>query len=171
MHSDDFTREVLPLKNKIFRLALRLVTVHAEAEDITQEVFIKLWNKKNELHNCRSIEAFAMTITKNLCLDKLKSKKNVVVELPGQDIATLDGGPHKQAEATNHRMLMNEIIARLPEQQKSIIHLREIEGYEFEEIAEITGLQINAVRVNLSRARKTIKDELTKIHNYGLEIY
>lgn len=144
--------------------------MRVEAEDITQEVFIKLWNKKNELKEYTSIEAFAMTITKNQCLDKLKSKKAVIIELSNHDLPVRDGSPHKMAEVSNHNTLMNAIIDQLPEQQKTIIHLREIEGYEFEEIAEITDLNINTIRVNLSRARKTIKEELVKIYNYGLEI-
>ena len=87
-----------------------------------------------------------------------------VYELPLQ---TAD--PNDQAEITNQRKLMNTIINSLPEQQKMIIQLREIEGYEFEEIATITDMNINAVRVALSRARKAIKEELVKMYNYGLK--
>lgn len=170
MTIEDFKKEVLPLKNKIFRFAKRLMNIHEEAEDITQDVFMKLWNKKEELMQYRSIEALAMTVTKNLCLDKIKSKKTQTVELNNNNRFITEANPYKHAETADNMALMNRIIDSLPEQQKIIIQLREIEGYEFEEIVSITGLNINVIRVNLSRARQKIKEELTKNFNYGLKI-
>ena len=169
MTGEDFKKEVFPLKNKIFRFAKRLMNIHAEAEDITQDVFMKLWNKKQDLLLMNSIEAYAITVTKNLCLDKLKARKAVIIELPAYEMPQHTADPNGQAEITDQRQLMNKIISNLPEQQKMIIQLREIEGYEFEEIAAITDMNINAVRVALSRARKTIKEELVKMYNYGLK--
>ena len=169
MTGEDFKKEVFPLKNKIFRFAKRLMNIHAEAEDITQDVFVKLWNKKQDLLLMNSIEAYAMTVTKNLCLDKLKARKAIIVEMPVYELPLQTADPNDQAEITNQRKLMNTIINSLPEQQKMIIQLREIEGYEFEEIATITDMNINAVRVALSRARKAIKEELVKMYNYGLK--
>ena len=169
MTGEDFKKEVFPLKNKIFRFAKRLMTIHAEAEDITQDVFVKLWNRKQALASMNSIEAYAMTVTRNLCLDKIKSRKTVIVEFPKQELELRDADPRAQSELSNHKRLMNTIINGLPEQQRAVIQLREVEGYEFEEIAEITGSNINAVRANLSRGRKTIKEELVKIYGYGLK--
>ena len=168
MNEEDFKRDVFPLKNKIFRFAKSLLTIHAEAEDATQDVFIKLWSKKNELTRLANIEAYAMTVTRNACLDKLKSQKHQPSQLPGYDLPAQNSKTDSHAEQTNQRTLVNKIINALPEQQKIVVHLRDVEGYEFEEIAEITGLNMNAVRVNLSRGRKTIREELTKMYNYGL---
>ena len=172
MTAEEFNKEVFPLKNKIFRFAKRLMKTDVEAEDITQEVFIKLWHEKKELQHYNRIEAFAMTVTKNLCLDKLKSSRytTTTVDVDGRDLINPGDTPQIRAEKTDHKALMNQVIDRLPEQQKMIIHLREIEEYEFEEIVSITGLNINVVRINLSRARKTIKEEFIKIYNYGLGI-
>ena len=172
MTAEEFNKEVFPLKNKIFRFAKRLMKIDVEAEDITQEVFIKLWHEKKELRHYNRIEAFAMTVTKNLCLDKLKSSRYTAttIDVHSTDLFNPGDTPQIRAEKTNHQVLMNQVIDRLPEQQKIIVHLREIEEYEFEEIVSITGLNINVVRINLSRARKTIKEELIKIYNYGLEI-
>ena len=64
--------------------------------------------------------------------------------------------------------LVHRLINNLPEQQKLIIQLRDIEEFEFDEIAEQLNLQPTAVRVSLSRARKTIREQLTKQHNYGI---
>lgn len=166
-----FNKEVLPLKNKIFRFAKRLMKMDVEAEDITQEVFIKLWNENKEFSHYTSLEAFAMAVTKNLCLDKLKSLQftTTMVDIEKATLINAADSPQVYAEKTNHRVLMNQLINRLPEQQKIIIHLREIEAYEFEEIVAITGMNMNVVRINLTRARKTIKEEMIKMYNYGLE--
>lgn len=145
------------------------MNIHAEAEDITQDVFVKLWNKKQDLQQVNSIEAYAMTVTKNVCLDKLKARKAIIIELLAYELPLQAADPNDQAEIANQRKLMNTIINNLPEQQKMIIQLREIEGYEFEEIATISDMNVNAVRVALSRARKTIKEELVKMYNYGLK--
>ena len=143
--------------------------MHAEAEDITQDVFIKLWSNKDQISEYRNVEAVAMTITKNICLDKIKSKKTKSTELKDNDALVAASDPHKHAELTNSKALMNAIINTLPEQQKIIIQLREIEGYEFEEIETITGLTINVIRVNLSRARKTIRERLVKQYDHGVK--
>lgn len=169
MTTEDFKREVLPLKDKIFRFAKRLMDVHAEAEDVVQEVFIKLWNKRDELARLNSIEAFAYTVTRNQCLDKMKTKKVRIIELTVQDVPESTDTINK-VERANYRQLVNKAMSGLPEQQKMIMQLRDIEGYEFEEIEAIMGMNVNAIRVNLSRARKALKEELSKIYNYGLSI-
>lgn len=168
MTVENFLKEVLPLKNKIFRFAKRLLDRHAEAEDITQDVFIKLWSNKEQISEYRNVEAVAMTITKNICLDKLKSKNIRPAELKDNDMLQTASDPHRDTELTDSRSLMRSIINTLPEQQKIIVQLREIEGYEFDEIETITGLNMNVIRVNLSRARKTIREQLVKQYNHGI---
>lgn len=168
MQLNDFEIHVLPIKDKIFRFAKRLLTIQVDAEDATQEVFIKLWAKKEQLVHYKSIEALAMTMTRNFCLDQLKSKKRQTVELLEEPIFSANT-PHQQAEITDSISLMNKVLDSLSEQQKTIVQLRDIEGYSFQEIAQIMGLQINTIRVNLSRARQKIKEELTKAFDYELK--
>ena len=168
MTVDEFKKKVLPLQNKIFRFAKRLLNIQVEAEDITQDVFIKLWTKKEEISNYKSVEALAMKMTRNMCLDRIKSHKRKNVEFGKDDFITTSN-PYKDAEIADSMSLMNAIIKKLPDQQKEIVQLREIEGYEFDEISEITGMNINAIRVNLSRARQKIKQELKKAFDYGLK--
>lgn len=166
MTVEEFKSEVLPVKNKLYRFAKRLLQNAAEAEDTVQEVFLKLWTGKEKIREYRSVEAFAMVITRNLCLDKLKSPRSKSSVLIEPDLRVEEKTPDKHFEAKDSINIVHQIIETLPEQQKMIIQLRDVEGYEFEEIAEILNLKLNAVRVNLSRARKKVRDELIRKHNY-----
>lgn len=168
MNADEFTISVLPLKHKIYRFSLRMLGKIEEAEDSVQEVMIRLWNNREDLGKYKSIEAFAMVVTRNFCLDRLKSKNyhhtslNVLKENP------VEGNPYTHVEQRDTIEQVHRIIGQLPEQQKSVIHLRDVEGLEFEEIALVMNMNLNAVRVNLSRARKHVRDAIIKMHNYEL---
>ncbi len=166
MTVETFKIEVLPIKNKLYRFAKRLLKNATEAEDIVQEVFIRLWSRRERLSEYKSIEAFAMIITKNLCLDNLKSKRNKTGELTDKYERMTDATPYEKVELTDTYNKVQEIINTLPEQQKMIIHLRDIEGYEFNEIAEIVQISSNTIRVNLSRARKKVRETLSNTYNY-----
>ncbi|MEZ5197063.1 MAG: sigma-70 family RNA polymerase sigma factor [Bacteroidales bacterium] len=154
------------MKHKLFRMAKRMLVNTAEAEDMVQEVMIRLWARKDKLHEYNSIEAFAMTITKNLCLDKLKSKRNKTDELSERNGQVSYSTPYHGMEISDSYKNVLKIIDSLPEQQRMIIHLRDIEGYEYEEISEVMDLSVNTIRVNLSRARKKVKETMIKMHNY-----
>jgi RNA polymerase sigma factor (sigma-70 family) len=169
MNQVQFLELTSPFIDKVFRLAKRLLISTEEAEDATQEVLMKLWNKSEILIGFTSIEAFAMTMTKNHCLDQLKSKRanNSKIEHDNyvDDTATLD----KKIEDKDSFHWIEKIMNQLPEQQRLIIQMRDIEQYEFEEIAQIMQMNETAIRVSLSRARKTIREYMTKINNYGIE--
>jgi RNA polymerase sigma factor (sigma-70 family) len=167
MTPETFKIEVLSIKDRLFRFAKRIINNLPEAEDIVQEVFIRLWKKRDHLAEYRSVEALAMIITKNLCYDYLKSKNRLTDELTNLNDRDSECVVELQTEFTESHNLIKELINRLPYKQRMIIQLRDIEGFEFEEIAEITGTNSNAVRVNLSRARKTIRESIVKKHNYG----
>ncbi|MBC8485873.1 MAG: sigma-70 family RNA polymerase sigma factor [Bacteroidetes bacterium] len=166
MTVETFKIEVLPLKHKLYRFAKRLLKNATETEDIVQEVFIRLWTRRERLSEYKSIEAFAMIITKNLCLDNLKSKRNNTDELTEKYERMTDATPYEKVELNDTYNKVQEIINTLPEQQKMIIHLRDIEGYEFNEIAEIVQISSNTIRVNLSRARKKVRETLINTYNY-----
>lgn len=166
MTVETFKIEVLPMKHKLFRLANRMLINVPEAEDIVQEVFLRLWARKDSLNEYRSIEAFAMTVTKNLCLDKLKSKGYRTNELTEKHEQQTTETPYQKMEIADSYEKVKKIIDKLPEQQRMIIHLRDIEGYEYDEISEILNISVNTIRVNLSRARKKVKETLVKTYNY-----
>ncbi len=166
MTVEEFKIEILPLKNKLFRFAKRLLRSYEEAEDTVQEVFLRLWSKRENLVEYKNVEAFAMTVTKNICLDKIRSGKNRHFELNDHNLEMNEMVPDKKVEIRDTVCKVHQLIDNLPENQRLIIQLRDIEGYEFEEIAEITGSNFNAIRVNLSRARKKVRDELIKTQQY-----
>lgn len=169
MELQEFKIKVLPVRDRLYRIALKMLGSVEEAEDTLQDVMIKLWDKRAQLDAYNSVEALAVTATKNLCLDKLKSKKHKN-QLDVQEME-LDSGfasPHRIMEISDGMNTMNEVFAQLPSQQRLLITLRDIEGFSYEEISEQTGLEINNIRVGLSRARKKAKENYLKVENYEL---
>ena len=123
-----------------------------------QKMLIKLWNKRLELEQYRSIEAFAMTLTHNICIDMWRCKRNDTLSLDIVQAASPTGTPERLLEIKDEIRLMHEIIDSLPNLQRTIMRMKDIEGYETDEIAEITGCGPEAIRSNLSRARKKVRD-------------
>lgn len=169
MNEKDFLGTVMPFKDKMFRLALRLLNSQDEAEDAAQEVFIKLWNKKEDLAEYRSVEAMAMTMTRNWCLDKIKSSHSKTMTLVHSNFSNNEASVAKKTELKDSLSHVEQIVSELPENQRVVIQLRDIEQYEYEEIAEVTGMSPATIRVTLSRARKSVREALVKRHNYGIE--
>ncbi|MFV8355960.1 RNA polymerase sigma factor [Flavobacterium sp. XS1P32] len=168
MNQNDFVLLVNPFKDKVFRLAKRLLVSTEEAEDATQEVLVKLWNRNGNLSDFGSVEAFAMTMTKNYCLDQLKAKRTGNLKIVHTNYVDREAGLDKKMEDLDSLNWVEKIMEQLPVQQRLIIQMRDIEQYEFEEIAKILEMNESAIRVALSRARKTIRDYMTKTHNYGI---
>jgi len=160
MTAEDFKITLLPLKNKLFRLAFRLLNNREEAGDVVQEVYLKIWKLRSELGKYKSVEALMMTITRNMCLDKLKSKSNKFSTLNENMLEGIQEDFMVKSEQTEKVETVKQLIQTLPEQQKTIMHLRDVEGYDFEEILKITGYDLNYIRVNLSRARKKIRETI-----------
>lgn len=168
MNQHEFVALVAPFKDKVFRLAKRLLVSTEEAEDATQEVLVKLWNKNESLDAYNSIEAFAMTITKNYCLDQLKSKRAGNLKIVHNNFTDRQPSLQQQLEDLDSLSWVEKIINTLPEQQRLIVQMRDIEQYEFEQIAKILEMNETAVRVALSRARRTIRTFMTNTHSYGI---
>src|ERR1035437_732475 len=162
MSQERFKAEILPIREKLFHIAQRILVEEQEAEDAVQEVLLKLWRTRDSLDKYDSPAAFATTVTKNHCLDRLKVKNrqesldNEYYENAGTD------NPYLQLERKNTEEVLQKIIENLPPLQQAIIRMKDMEEYEVEEIAEITGTKVEAVRVNLSRARKKVREEYIK---------
>ena len=168
MNQSEFLKSVLPFKDKVFRLAKRLLVSSEEAEDATQELYFKLWKNKEKIAEYKNVEAFAMTMTKNYCFDRLKSKQASNLTLVHSNYKEKDTSLDKKMEYQDSVSQVHRLIEMLPEKQKLVIQLRDVEEYDFEEIGKMLDLKPTAVRVALSRARKTIREELIKQHNYGI---
>ncbi|MFV8225987.1 RNA polymerase sigma factor [Christiangramia aquimixticola] len=169
MKEQTFLKIINPVKDNIFRMALRLLTSREAAEDATQEVILKLWSRKNRIKHYASIEAFAITVTKNYCLDQLKSKQNNNLRIVHQNYESTNQSLQAKVEVNDEMQLLNGIVNTLPAQQKMIFQLRDVEQYDYKEISEIMEMSPAAIRVALSRARKSIRENLIKKHNYGIK--
>lgn len=169
MNENEYLKIVTPFKDKIFRVAKRLLVSVEEAEDATQEVLLKLWNHRQKFKDYNNPEAFAMTMTKNWCFDQLKSKQAQNLKIVHNNYEDHSQSLQKSIEVNDSLRWVEKHMDALPEKQKLIIQLRDIEQYEFNEIAKILDMTEATIRVSLSRARKSIREKLTKTHNYGIK--
>lgn len=150
-------------------MALRILPDAAEAEDVVQEVFIKIWNKRHQLQAIENWEAFGMRMTRNLAIDKSRSKHKRNQELgEGLDFTTSQPNPHEYAEARDTISKVRQLMQKLPEKQRLVMELRDIEEMAYDEIAKTLNIPMAQVKVNLFRARKKIKKLLLNQTNYGL---
>ncbi len=167
MDVQKFKMQVLPIREKLYRMALKMLHNEVEAEDTVQEVMLKLWIMRDQLAEYRSVEALAMQMGKNLCINKIRARKSHC-DNTFDNMQALVQTPEQQLETADSVEMVARIIDQLPETQKMVIRLRDIEGYQPEEIAQIIGCEESAVRVNLSRARKKVREEFFKINHFSI---
>lgn len=167
MTKTEFTNFAVTIKDRLYRLAKRILVSSDEAEDAVQEVLFKLWKGKKHIENYDNPEAYALTMTKNYCLDRLKSKQASNLKIVHSNYPASEN-LERQIEAQDSVSLVFEIMDSLPEHQRIVIQLRDVEQFEFAEIAAMLDSNETAIRVSLSRARKTIRNEMIKKHNYGI---
>ena len=167
MKNISFRDDILPLKNQLFRLALRITLNRFEAEDIVQDTLIKVWNRRSDWEDIDSIEAFSLTICRNLSLDRIKKKENDNNSL--EDVKGVEplssSNPQDRMIQADRVNLIRQIVDSLPEKQRSCMQLRDFEGKEIAVILDITEEQ---VKVNIFRARQAVKQRYLKLDNYGL---
>lgn len=162
MDADTFKKVFIPYHQKLYRIAYRIVQDAANAEDIVQDTFIKLWNKRDEMESVDNTEAFAIIILRNTCLDHLRKTKNdrytdYDTDMPETTSLT------KQIELQDEAEKIKYLINKLPDQQRQVMMMKHWDEYSDEEIEQATGLSAGNIRVILSRARKTIREQYTKI--------
>ncbi|PIF02516.1 MAG: RNA polymerase subunit sigma-70 [Paludibacter sp.] len=159
-----FRKNVLILRDKMLHIALRILNKEQDAEDVVQEVFLKLWMTKDALAGVENIEAYVTTMTKNACFDKIKLKKqNVdITNLVYQKARCLE----KDIDTREAVNIIKVIIDELPDLQRLIITMHDMEDYTTKEVAKNIGSSIDAVRMNLSRARKRVRDIYQSYLNY-----
>jgi RNA polymerase sigma-70 factor, ECF subfamily len=158
MESTQFNNQVLKHSDKLFRLAKSILRNGDAAQDAVQDLIVKLWEKRTVLDDVDNMQAFTMRSMRNLCLDTIRQNKDEE-ELP-VELEYVEPNPHQQAERKDLASLIRKLIDNLPELQRTIIRMRDVEEMEIPEIAYITSLTENAVSVNLSRARQKIREQI-----------
>lgn len=166
----DFRHDILPLKDKLYRLALRMTLNPQEAEDIVQDTLIKIWNRRDTLGEIQSLEAFSMIICRNISLDHLKSRENQNASLEGLVIDRPDQSltPLEQTQQNDNIERIKRIMDSLPEKQRTCMQLRDFEGKTYKDIAEILSMTEEQVKINIFRARKTVKEKFIKQEHFGV---
>ncbi len=164
MDSTQFNANILSLSDKLFRLAKSMLRNTEAAQDAVQDLSMKLWEKRNNLDDVENVPAFTMRAMRNLCLDTIR-KQGDEDELPAE-FEFVAPNPHQQAEHKDLAERVRDMIDHLPELQRTIIRMRDVEGMEISEIAYITSIKENAVTVNLSRARQKIREKILYEQKY-----
>ena len=165
MDQEQFIQTVVPLRKRLMLYSRSFLENPEDAEDIVQEVMMKLWNMRSELDKYNSIPALAIQVTKNLCLNRIKVLKRKTESLEQLSSESDMTSPYKQLEHKDDVIHLMKIIDRLPNLQQTVLRMKHIDGFEIDEIADITGSTLEAVRMNLSRARKKVKDLFLKNQN------
>ena len=168
MSPTEFQQQVLPLKNQLFRFAWSYLGNEADAKDVVQDVMLKVWEQQKRVE-IRNLEAWCMKLTRNHALDKLKRKGRNYLPIAEQyDLHSEEADPLKQTEELEFVGRLRQAMEQLPEAQREAIQLRDVEGYSYQEIAELLQLELNHVKVLLHRARKKVKEQLIRVHNHGI---
>ena len=165
MKTISFQSDILPLKNELYRMALRITMNAADAEDVVQETMMKVWNRRDQWDQIESIEAFCLTICRNVSLDKVRRMDNQTQSLDAaydpkdQGVAS---NPEEQAIQSDRVRLVRQMINLLPEKQRSCMQLRDMEGKSYKDIATILDITEEQVKVNIFRARQTIREKFKR---------
>ena len=170
MNLETFQNMVFPVKNKLYRFAFRLLGNNEEAKDVVQEVMIKLWSGREQLDQVQNLEAWCMRITKNISLDRLRQQQRRPTDSleKGMHLSHHSLSPAEATEIGERMKRIGELMAELPDKQRQVMHLRDIEGYSYNEICEILEIDMSQVKVNLFRARNAVREKLLKMDAYGL---
>lgn len=170
MKNISFRNDVLPLKNVLYRLALRITLSHEEAEDIVQDTLLKVWNRRDDWQDIDSIEAFSLTVCRNLSLDRIKKAGRDNRPIADEDTASADtaSDPYERMIQRDRIETVRRIVNALPEKQKSCMQLRDFEGKTYREIAGVLGMTEEQVKINIFRARQTVKQKYKEFDKYGL---
>lgn len=154
----EYKKIVVKLRPSLLSVACRVTGNTEDAEDVVQDACLKIWHFRDRIERYDNVEAFCMTMVKNLSIDKIRSRKSYSdeVELMGNEAE--EQLPDSLLEQKEVRDAIRRIVEMLPPLQQRVLQMKDMEGYETAEIAEITGITAEAVRNNLSRARKRMRE-------------
>ena len=166
MKTKDFEEKILSLSDRIYPMVARMLGNNGSAEDAVQEIMIKLWDRRKKIENHPNIPGFVFLTARNYCLDLLK-KKSIDIDSYGfqRNLPVLETSQN-DIEWKELTAIVERLLKELPEQQYEVMMMRDMDGFEFTEIAAATDLKVEHVRVLLSRARKQIGIKLKNRYSY-----
>jgi RNA polymerase sigma-70 factor (ECF subfamily) len=166
MTAEEFKNRAIPMSRKLYPMLFRILKSEEETRDALQDLMLKLWSKRKELDKCSNLDAYIITMAKNYSFDLLKKKRpSAVSEKEVYRILNVESN-ETNPELKEKYEHVHKIIENLPEKLQTVIRLRDIDGFSFEEIKEMTGFDLPYLRVILSRARQRVKEEVEKIYDY-----
>lgn len=165
MTQQEFKTYILPIKNKLFRFSYNIVNDEVEAEDVVQEVFIKLWKQRDNMDQINNVEAWCMRVTRNLSIDKIRSKHHRTEGFQeGFDMKDDAPSPYQETAGSDLFSKIKNLMQRLPEKQRMVMELRDIEGFSYQEVADALEISLDQVKVNIYRARLAMRKELETLN-------
>jgi RNA polymerase sigma factor (sigma-70 family) len=153
----------MPMRDKLYRFALRMMSANSDAEDVVQEVLLKLWQQGEQLLQIQNLEAWSMRLTKNQCIDKLRARNHATKEWKeGYDLTDQAPLPDRKIESKDTMSYLRRCMESLPQQLKLALQLRDIEGLSYQEIAEVLEVSLPQVKINIFRARQQMRELVLK---------
>lgn len=161
MQIEEFNILVHRLKDKMYRIAYRVVKNDEEAQDVVQDTLVKIWKIRERLDSIENVDGYCMMITRNMGIDKVRSRKMETTDISEQyDLQSGAADPERLSIVRDELRIVKAAIAELPETHRSVLELRDIEGYSYKEISEMTGYTLDKVKVYLHRARLKLREQL-----------
>lgn len=162
----DFNQCLKQHQNRVFSFCAHMLGDKAEAADLTQDVFIKLWEHDKKMDSER-ILGWLLTVARNGCIDLIRKRKvrKAVKESDEFSLDSLSSDeilPDRVASNALFEGKLKRALDTLGEPHKSIVVLREVQDYKYEEISDVLNLPLNTVKVYLHRARKMLREALGK---------
>ena len=166
MTTEEFKNTVIPYSVKLYPMLFRILKNEEETRDALQELMLKLWNRKDELGKCTNQSAYIVTMARNYSFDLLKKKKPQAMDEKHECRILNMAADGTDSDTIERYEKVKQVINDLPEKYKTVIELRDIDGFSFDEMKEITGYEVPNLRVILSRARQKVKEQVEKIYDY-----
>ena len=154
----EYNHSVRQMSDDLYRFALRYCSVSSDAEDAVQDVFVTLWERRDEVRGS-GVKGYLIRLLYRRLVDM--HRHDEVVRRVGSEVWKMDTGERKTEMAFELHDALSQALGQLPEQQRALVLLRDLEGYEYGEMAVMTGLSEQQVGVYLYRARKTLKKLLS----------
>ena len=160
METGAFEQEARSWRKKVLEVSLHNGAGKDEAEDIAQDVMLRLWQMHDELERYRSVEAIVTLMAKHLLRNHQRRKPSETLD--EAIIITLDTSPHDELETKENDEWLSAKLQQLPTTQRTLLYMRQVERRSHEEIATLLGIEITSVSTLLARARRTLLEEIKR---------